>query len=103
MDVRKFTYNDYCGYAGACKFDDGSEPVIGVINITGWGDNGEECELVFSKTDIEDEHMIGIMGDNDGCLTKNVCSKAEGMMFIKGLPSTISFEDLLDLGFEVVN
>jgi hypothetical protein len=48
--MRRFTKEDYYGYGGAEKFDDGTEPLIGTMKV-----NGEIADVVGSKG------IIGVM------------------------------------------
>jgi hypothetical protein len=108
QQLRPFEKTDWYGWAGAEKFEDGSEPLIAWVPLASWPDEGIEYgpeEGVKDAVVIVDQHGISVNGFN---ASFDMPSKGNKDAMIQTANDVIrngpiDYQRLLERGFVPVN
>lgn len=108
-DLRPFDKNDWQGFAGAENFDDGTEPMIGEVKVTGWPeehyDGGKALDEAVIIVDGRGTSINGMNGaivknhDVFGKTKEQLIQEAKQLM----AKQPIDFDVLLDMGWDPIN
>lgn len=98
IKMKPFTKNDWYTFAGAENFEDGSEPLIGEIEII---QEPIEAAVVFDNNAIEIDAFDG--DGNDIIYMRDVKDKVTGIAIINKLKKVMTVSDLKKLGFKNIN
>ena len=104
IKLRSFNESDWYARPGAEKFEDGSEPMIGFVKVSGWP--GHLKELDHEVTIIADGKGITLNGPSlwavkDTTLLGAGWNPLVAMAVISNFQNPLPFSELEYLGFEV--
>ena len=102
--MRSFNESDWYAWPGAEKFEDGSEPLIGFVKVSGWPEDLKESGN--EVTIIADGNGITLNGSSL-CAVKDTTLLGAGwnapvaVAVIENFQNPLPFSELEHLGFEV--